>query len=80
METCNKSDVVVLNIHCFHTKASGTAKQVSFPKFVDFAVWWLHSVAYPYVFGMCYSYFLHFLRYRSIPRIGFSADISIDVL
>ena len=46
-----------------------------------FAVWWLHSIAFPHGFGAFSYIFLHSLpKHCCVPEIGFSADISVDIL
>ena len=61
----------------FCTRDLGTP---GFSGIFDFAEGWLHYIASAHARGRFAVIFLHFRqKYRCVPKIGFSADISIDI-
>ena len=66
--------------NAFLKKTPGTSAIPGFSGIVDFAVCGGLFCMFSYYRGLFSDIFLHFLqKYRCVPKIGFSADISIDI-
>ena len=73
-----KTNNFALKTNFFLQKKTSKLGTTGFSGIFDFAVVWLHFSRERIRSG---SIFLHFLqKYRCVPKIGFSADISIDIL
>ena len=81
MNNCNQDNFCFKHKRFFFQKSTRELGTPGFPGICYFAVCGGVFCRFAYDRGLSSVIFLHFLqKYRCVPKIGFSADISIDIL